>query len=245
MAWGKIFEFPKVLLVDGEKGIDNKEMIEWAKTKSMTIRTLPKGAHARMVERRQATMRYVMHKTEDQAKREGVTLEFDILCAEACFARNALTNVGGATPYNARFGRQPSMLPDILAPPENGTNKLMGRFSYRIREIAIQRMVEATATQRINRAMNTITKLAGQEYQFEPGELIEYWKESPQKDRSCCGQTNQPPSSGLSLTRGRWWLNQLAVTNSTYPFKGFGIGYRPSPACSKTTFSQTPRRANR
>ena len=33
------------------------------------------------------------------------------------------------------------MLPDILAPPEDGTNKLVGRFSHRIREIAVQRMV--------------------------------------------------------------------------------------------------------
>ena len=114
------------------------------------------AAHARMVERRQATMRYVMHKTEDQAKREGITIEFDILCAEACFAGNALTNVGGATPYNARFGRQPSMLPDILAPPEDGTNKLVGRFSHRIREIAVQRMVEATAIQRTNVRINPV-----------------------------------------------------------------------------------------
>ena len=63
------------------------------------------------------------------------------LLAEAVFAGNSLISYNGATPYNARFGRQPRMLPDMLALPDDVGG--VGRNGHRLRELALQKIVEA------------------------------------------------------------------------------------------------------
>jgi hypothetical protein len=127
-----------------------------------------------------------MHVIEDQLKREGVSTTFPILLAEATFAGNCLTHVGGVTPYQVVYGRQPSMLPPIaittgedIDEPGAGND----RVEARVREVALQAMIESTSQARISRALNTKTQLPG-ERMFAKGDIVEYHQPSATKDSS-------------------------------------------------------------
>ena len=85
-----------------------------------------------------------MRELETQAEREGVDITFKSLLAEATFAGNAFTYVGGVTPYNALYGRQSAMLPDITYPGD--VPQLLD--CSRVRELALQSMVQAAALTR-------------------------------------------------------------------------------------------------
>ena len=61
-----------------------------------------------------------MHTTEEQMEREGIVVVFDSLLAHSIFGGNGLAHVGGVTPYNVVFGRQPSMLPPLEIEDEGG-----------------------------------------------------------------------------------------------------------------------------
>ena len=77
------------------------------------------------------------HRSKDQLQQEGISVNNDTLLTECLLAGNCLVAVGGSTPYNALFGRQPGMLPDFPGPA--------GRDTQRIREVATQQMIEGTA----------------------------------------------------------------------------------------------------
>ena len=56
--------------------------------------------HARIVERRGARFRDVIHRMDAQLKIEGLLdIPFEYRMAEAVFAANALVTVSGTTPY--------------------------------------------------------------------------------------------------------------------------------------------------
>ena len=113
-----------------------------------------------------------MHCIDEQLIRDEVPVSIDQLLAEAVFAGSALITYNSASPYNARFGQQPAMLPDIHALPDRGTT---GRNAQRIREVALQR-IESTATERINRAMRTNTTAPGEVLHSRPGELVDFYR---------------------------------------------------------------------
>jgi len=75
------------------------------------VKTRAPGQHARHIERAGAYLRVALHTAHSQCDREGVRTTFDVLLAMVVFAKNALVTVGGHTPYQAVYGRQPAMLP--------------------------------------------------------------------------------------------------------------------------------------
>ena len=73
-------------------------------------------------------------------------------------AKNSLFTVGGITPTQALFGRQPAILPDmeqVLSNLDdtNGTPDGLSRGRHRMREIAAQTMIETTAHNRVELAL--------------------------------------------------------------------------------------------
>ena len=106
-----------------------------------------------------------------------------MLLAEAVFCGNCLTYVGGVTPYQVVYGRQPSIMPPIAIDTEDldVEGAPNDRAEARVREIAFQTMVKATSQARINRAMRTQTALPGQAL-FELGDQVEYHRPSASKD---------------------------------------------------------------
>ena len=103
-----------------------------------------------------------------------------MLLVEAVFAGNALVTYNGASPYNARYGTQPAMLPDLTALPQAADRG--GRELHRVREVALQKIIESTAVARINRAMRTATTPAGEALDFKPGDLVDFHRPPRSKD---------------------------------------------------------------
>ncbi len=106
-----------------------------------------------------------MRCAESQLEKEGVTWTFKTLLAQCIFAGNALTNVGGTTPYVTRFGSTPAMLPDLEAPQEDGLPGV-GRSLQRIRQVSLQKTIEATALVKIKRTLDSKTSVSGQQLDY-------------------------------------------------------------------------------
>ena len=73
------------------------------------------------------------------------------------------------------------MLPDINALPTTNTG---ARDLQRIREITLQRIIEATAISRIGRAMITFTTPIGEAIDYKPGDLVDFHRPPATKDES-------------------------------------------------------------
>ena len=121
--WVSPYGPPAELITDGEAGL----------TSSAALSTLTENAfaqkyflrlgiqchvrapnmHARYIERRGALFREAIHKIDSQLRKDGITLPFEAVVAEAVFAGNALLTVNGSSPYNAVFGRVPRILPGM------------------------------------------------------------------------------------------------------------------------------------
>ena len=125
-----------------------------------------------MIEKRGHILRHAMHCTEEQLEKEGVTWTFPMLLGSSIFVGNALTNIGGTTPYVTRFGSTPAMMPDPDVPQEDGELG-KGRSLQRIRMVSLQKTIEATALVKIKRAFDSKTSVSGQQENYQPGEIVD------------------------------------------------------------------------
>ena len=77
----------------------------------------------------------------------------------------------------------PNLLPNINAVALDGTGSMPGtiRHSHRLREIAVQSMIEGTSQARIQRAMRTPTLPAAQ-ISYQQGDQVDFYRQPPQKD---------------------------------------------------------------
>ena len=168
--------------MDGERGLTiAAEAQDFFRTQGIQVRPRAPGQHARYIERRGAILRHAMHCIEEQLEREGIVATFPELLAQAVFAGNALISYNGATPYNARFGTQPAVLPDIHAP--HADSLLMnGRDPHRVRAVALQRIIESTAQARVRRALRAATSAPGEVHNYLPGDLVDFWRQPRSKD---------------------------------------------------------------
>jgi len=146
VTWLQIFGPFVTLVIDGEKGIDSASTRAFLKRHGIELEIRAKGQHARMIERRGAVLRHSMHTTWSQLTKENITITFKQLLAQCLFAGNALTNIGGGTPYNARLGSQPAMLPDLMALQD--TNEPLIQINNRIRQVSLEKIITATAIAR-------------------------------------------------------------------------------------------------
>ena len=206
LTWVTVFGPFLYLVIDGEKGLITKESEDYLKSRGITYRPRAPGQHARMIERRGAVLRHSLHCMEEQLARENVQVEFAQLLAEVTFAGNALISHNGATPFNARFGRQPAMLPDLHVIPEQGAT-VPGRDLQRVREIALQKIIESTAIARVNRASRSLTTAPGQVLDYQPGELVDFHRPPRTKDTQAwhgpAEVLRSEPSRGMVVLKWR------------------------------------------
>ena len=120
-----------------------------------------------------------LHTTDSQLVREGVIVTFHQLLAECVFAGNALVSHSGATPYHARFGTTPAVLPDPWQIPDDAGG---GRDVQRVREVALQKIVESTANARIGRALRGVTSTPGEALDYRENDLVEFYRPPNTKD---------------------------------------------------------------
>lgn len=178
------------LIGDGESGIArDHDTQEYLKRKGVKYVPRAPMQHARFIERRGALLRDVIHRIDAQLQSEGLGgIPFKHRLSEATFAGNALLTVNNHSPYNAVYGRVPNILPDINCPDAENEQDVprpgQMRHTHRVREIAVNAMVDGTATARLGRVMNTRTLPAGQREGYEVGEEVDIYKPPGTKDVS-------------------------------------------------------------
>ena len=185
--WFQTHGPPKELIMDGEGGISGSDDAKlFLNHHGVRLVVRPKETHARYIERRGALFRDCVHRLVTQCNNDGLNVPFDRVLAEAVFAGNALLTVNGSTPYNAVYGRVPHVLPsaDQLDYPEGATRIPDLLSTHRLRELAVQAVVEGSAQARISRALNTRTTMAGEQLNLQLGDEVDFFREPSTKDVS-------------------------------------------------------------
>ena len=182
-AWVAFLGPPRQMYMDGESSINTDESKAELKSAGTELVVRAPSQHCRYIERRGAILRATMHSVETQRIRENRETPFGILLSESTFAGNALTTVGQSTPYQVIMGRQPAMLPEL--PEEGETQQQDGSTTdeqrQKVRELALQSMIQHTATAKIHRSMRTPTSGYPE---YKPGDLVDYHRPSNNKDTS-------------------------------------------------------------
>ena len=69
-----------------------------------------------MVERHHEIFRGTAHKVRSQCRSEGISVTDREIIFQSCFAKNALLNIAGASPYKAVVGIVPNFLEEFEIP---------------------------------------------------------------------------------------------------------------------------------
>ena len=97
------------------------------------------------------------------------------------------------------------MLPDLTMMPDRAGGH--ARDLQRVRELALQKIIEATAVARIRRAGRTKTTPAGEALDYQPGELVDFWRPPRSKDTHAwhgpASVLRSEPSRGQVIVRWR------------------------------------------
>ena len=178
-SWLRIYGPPQHVLSDQEGGLVRDEVAEWFSNKGIQLSFRAKSQHCTMVERHNEILRRQLHLIEDQTNSEGFAASFDMILSEAVFAKNALFQVGNASPYQALFGRVPPLL--SVMSEESGEN-ITDRESSRLRQIAISTMIQATAEQKAKIASQTKTRRAGELLELDLNDMVDFYRKPMTKD---------------------------------------------------------------
>ena len=188
--WLRPYSAPRVLIADGETGLTTEHASQWLDRWQIQLKTKAPGEHAQMVERHHELLRRLLRKVEAQLTEEGLVVPMDVIVAECFLAKNVMVSVAGQTPSRALYGRDPPMLSEFEPVSEtqldDGSGGLPGhsRHHMRVREIATQSMVQQTAQLRLERAMSSRTRLAAEQLELQPGDLVDFWRRPATKDES-------------------------------------------------------------
>ena len=177
--WFSKFGYPQELVGDKEGSLDTEEAAAHFAKLGIKLTLRARGQHAGMVERHNELLRSQFHKVEGQAIADGLRVDVSEMLSESLFAKNVLCVVGGYSPYQALYGRTPPIL-DVLSEeaPESD-------FSHwRLRQIAVEAMIQATAEQKASRAEKSKSRPAGELQGLAAGDQVEFFRPPTTKDHS-------------------------------------------------------------
>ena len=178
--WLQHFSNPGTIISDQEGALKDEAMGQWLEQRGIRLVLRAKGQHAQLVERHHELLRKQLRVIDDQCTADALKVDFDYILSEAVLSKNCLISIKGRSPYEALYGRVPPLLGTQAA--ELGTED--DRDPARLREIAVQAMVEATAAQRASIAANSKTRPAGQLMGLQTGDLVEFHRPAVTKDVS-------------------------------------------------------------
>eukprot|EP00959_Pyramimonas_sp_CCMP1952_P082721 1728724-Pyramimonas_sp.AAC.1 len=111
---------------------------------------------------------------EAEFNRLDIPLVLTRLLHEALFAANAFTLYNEVSPYNALFGRQPAVLPDLpVLDHEQPTETSDHSREHVFRRACIEAITQAIAVAKTSRALRTRTTITSQHY-YDEGDLVDY-----------------------------------------------------------------------
>ena len=176
-TWFRIFGPPTCIISDAESGLTSEEALVWAERWNVDIKTKPQGSHANIVERHHEILRDQLHKIQSQLTAEKIVgVSVNEILSEAIFAKNAFVQIHGTTPYQAVLGRTPKVLSEFESVGVSSLNDTEGghvahnKLAIRLREIAIQSIVEGVAADRAKRALQSKARVAGEQLSLKYGD---------------------------------------------------------------------------
>ena len=179
--WIALLGPPGTLVSDQEGAFQSPISATFLERKGIDLKLRAKEQHAQTVERHHEILRQQLHKLEEQCTSDGIRASFQMILAEATYAKNALFRCGHHTPYEAVFGRTPSLLAPLQY--ESGAD-ISERDCEKLRHAAIESMIQASAHDRVVRASASRTRPAGELLGIEVGELVEFFRKPSTKDTS-------------------------------------------------------------
>ncbi len=180
----------RTLVQDGESGMKGRAVADWAEANRIQLKYRPPGSKAWIAERHQQIQRKTFHSIEGQMQKEGIYAPVEQTLATVTFAHNALVNTDGSVAYQALYGRTPALLPTFDGATEAERDdrlprgETLARSQARIREIAVTKIVEHTAKDRLRRADHHRTRPALELAKLKVGQQVDIWFEPSSKDVS-------------------------------------------------------------
>ena len=188
-SWIQPFGPMHVLTVDGEGALASEQAAVALERMGTTRRLKAPGQHAQIVERHHEILRRQLCLIIAQCTEENLRIPFMRQLAEAVFAKNAFLTIGDGTPYKALYGRVPLLLRDFdlsgaqnIDDAEGGGAEGLIRHTHRLREISVQSIVEATAQDRMRRAVNARTTPTIEDLHLQGGDLVDIYRRPLSKD---------------------------------------------------------------
>ena len=117
-------------------------------------------------------------------------MPLDVIVAECFFAKKIMGTVARQTPYRALYGRDPPALAEFEPTSETQLDDLSAglpghsRDHHRVREVAVQAMVQESAQMRLERALVSKPSPTVEQLDFQPGDLVDFWRKPATKDGS-------------------------------------------------------------
>lgn len=186
--WFRIFGPPQTLVADHEGSLCGEEGAIFCERWHTSFKPKPKGSHAYVVERHNSLLRSVLDKIKAQCLLESLQVSDSEIIAEAVYAKNIMIQVHGESPYKAVLGRQPAALAEFenatMSSIADDTGGQHSRHANRLREVAVQSMVEGSAQARLSRAASTQTRVSGQLLDLAPGMAVDIFRVPRSKDQS-------------------------------------------------------------
>ena len=142
---------------------------------------------------------------------------FEVIVAECLLAKNVMLTVAGHTPYRAIYGRDPPMLAEFEPTSETQLDDTSGgipgysRHTMRLREVAMQSMTQASAQQRLERALKSKTRVAIQQLELQSGDLVDFWRKPSTKDESGWRGPATVLNEGPTLATVKWQGQNINV----------------------------------
>ena len=188
IRWISLFGPMTKLTLDEETGMRGQACQDWAATHGIELRFKAPRQKAWLVERHNELLRHALHTTELQLQKESLKVPFEEVLAVTLFAKNALTVINNATPFQALFGRQPTMLPPIeegslgSVSDQRPTAGSLSRHFQRVREVAAINIIDANALARVKRADKSKTRPATELAEWKQGQTVDIWFDPKDKD---------------------------------------------------------------
>ena len=189
-GWVRYFGPPENITSDQEGAFAHGEWGRWCERHQSERHLLPREDHAWIIERHNDILRRTYLRMKDALNAEGIECDDEDIMAEACYAKNIILNHEGQSPYAGLLGRHPREFANTLdsgashaSDGDSGKSGVMSN-TVRIRELALESILDSMVKERFERAKKTNAKPTGELLDLALNELVDIWREPATKAQS-------------------------------------------------------------